>query len=400
MKLEEPVVPEAYVGREQAYIKHLFLRKYLERLVHKIASFANCIVYVDGFSGPWKSAAQNYADTSFCIALKALTDARRSWLTMPAGNRRDVVMEARLVEEEDEPFDQLQHIGSHFPEVSVTPYHGDFMAFAPAIAAALPANAFSFVLVDPKGFGLDMAKLKPLLERERSEAVFNFMFDYANRFPSLASLGPTYDRLLPGVDWRTHLADLEANPATTPEERKHAFLGWFKHAIRNVSGYRFIADVEIQYPGKDRTFYFLVYGTRKPPGIKVFRDCQIKALEEQSAIGGHMRAQAAQAGGQFELPGVTAELRTLQFKANLEREAVAARSLLLSMIPETGGIRWDRVWPDVLAEHVIREGTLGRMVNDLRKQAVLDIPGWPARKQKPDDDYCLHRGAAFARLNR
>jgi three-Cys-motif partner protein len=364
-------------------------------LVHKIGSFANRIVYVDGFSGPWKSGTQDYADTSFGIVLKALTDARRSWLTMSAGNRRDVVMEARLVEEGDEPFDQLQHIGSHFPEVKVTPYHGDFMALAPEIAAAVPPNAFSFVLVDPKGFGLDMAKLKPLLERERSEAVFNFMFDYANRFPSLTALGPTYDRLLPGVDWRTHLAELEANPATTPEERKQAFLGWFKQAIRNVSGYRFIADVEIQYPGKDRTFYFLVYGTRKPPGIKVFRDCQIKALKEQSAIGGQIRAQAEQAGGQFELPGVTAELRTLQFKVNLTREAAAARNLLLRMIPATGGIRWDHVWPDVLAEQVISEGTLGRMVNDLRKDAVLAIPGWPSLKKKPDDDYRLHRGAAF-----
>ena len=43
-------------------------------------------------------------------------------------------------------------------------------------------------------------------------------------------------------DWRTHLAELEANSATTPEERKHAFHGWFKQAIRSVSRYRFMAD--------------------------------------------------------------------------------------------------------------------------------------------------------------
>ena len=44
-----------YKGREQTYLKHFFLEKYLDRVAHKILSFQNDFVYVDGFSGPWKS---------------------------------------------------------------------------------------------------------------------------------------------------------------------------------------------------------------------------------------------------------------------------------------------------------------------------------------------------------
>lgn len=45
-----------YEGREQAYVKHTFLDRYLGRLFNKIASSRDTIAYIDGFAGPWKSA--------------------------------------------------------------------------------------------------------------------------------------------------------------------------------------------------------------------------------------------------------------------------------------------------------------------------------------------------------
>ena len=44
-----------YRGREQTYLKHFFLERYLERVAYKVGSFAPEFVYVDGFSGPWKT---------------------------------------------------------------------------------------------------------------------------------------------------------------------------------------------------------------------------------------------------------------------------------------------------------------------------------------------------------
>jgi three-Cys-motif partner protein len=394
-----PPVPVEYAGREQAYIKHLFLREYLGRLVHKIGSFAHHIVYVDGFSGPWKSGTENYADTSFGIALKALTDARSSWANMQ-GRTRDVRMSAHLVETDPSAFAQLQTIDAHFPTVDVHPYSRDFMEVAPEIASAIPSSAFSFVLVDPKGFALDMAKLKPLLARERTEVVFNFMFDFANRFTKLPQLQATFDRLFVGVDWREELDRMEADPASTPDDRKAAFLRWFKSAIRNVGGFQYVADVEVQYPGRSRTFYYLVYGTRKPAGIKVFRDCQIKALEEQSAVTGRMQIQAIADSGQgflFDPPQPTPGLK---LRTSMEQERTFAREMLLRLLPgSNSGVTWESLWPAVLNNHVISEGALGRIANELRKAEVVSIPAWSSeRKQIPDDDYRLSRGPKFPKL--
>ena len=65
-----------YVGREQAYVKHVFLQEYLEALVHKTASAYPHIVYIDGFAGPWQSATEKFEDTSFGVALAALRSAK------------------------------------------------------------------------------------------------------------------------------------------------------------------------------------------------------------------------------------------------------------------------------------------------------------------------------------
>ena len=53
---------EDYAGREQAYVKHVFLERYLEALVFKTASTYNHIVSVDGFAGPWQSASEQFED--------------------------------------------------------------------------------------------------------------------------------------------------------------------------------------------------------------------------------------------------------------------------------------------------------------------------------------------------
>ena len=37
-----------YAGREQSYVKHVFLENYLEKLVHKTASTFSNVVYIDG----------------------------------------------------------------------------------------------------------------------------------------------------------------------------------------------------------------------------------------------------------------------------------------------------------------------------------------------------------------
>ena len=64
---------EFYRGREQTYLKHFFLEHYLERVAYNIFSFSNNFVYVDGFSGPWKSQNENFDVFFFAMSSSSLT---------------------------------------------------------------------------------------------------------------------------------------------------------------------------------------------------------------------------------------------------------------------------------------------------------------------------------------
>jgi three-Cys-motif partner protein len=76
-------IPPEYHGREQSYLKHQFLREYLRRWGHKIASLGRNkrvkIWYVDCFAGPWRSEDEQLSDTSIHIGLSALSEAAETW---------------------------------------------------------------------------------------------------------------------------------------------------------------------------------------------------------------------------------------------------------------------------------------------------------------------------------
>ena len=73
-------VPIGYEGREQALIKHLLLKSYLERLLLIIGMGGRRsgrveLCYVDCFAGPWGDESDDLANTS--IAIGSLDKLRR-----------------------------------------------------------------------------------------------------------------------------------------------------------------------------------------------------------------------------------------------------------------------------------------------------------------------------------
>jgi three-Cys-motif partner protein len=291
-----------YAGREQSYVKHVFLGNYLEALAHKTASTFSNIVYVDGFAGPWQSANERFEDTSFGIALNALRRAKDSWKQMG----RDVRVSAHLVERGATAYAKLETIPQRFPDVSVSTYPGDFVGLIPTISKVIPTDAFTFFFIDPKGWRIPLQQLAPLLSRANSEVIFNFMFDFINRAVNIgdANIVEGLNELIPHGDWRNKIkeAERQAEGNLTPEARKSVLVGAFTESLGKLGNHRFVAETTILRPLKDRPLYCLCYATSHPRGIEVFRDCQIKALREQSATRAAVKLQhAAQTSGQGEM---------------------------------------------------------------------------------------------------
>jgi len=384
-----------YTDREQSYVKHVFLERYLERLVHKTASIYPHIVYVDGFAGPWQSANEKFEDTSFGIALNALRRAKASW----KDRGRDVKMSAFLVERDTEAYKQLAQIPAKYPDVTVRTYPADFLAVVPDILKDIPADAFAFFLIDPKGWRIPLNRLAPMLARPKSEVIFNFMFDFINRAASIKepAVVAGLNELIPFGDWRTALETAERTrpEGLSSDERKAILVDAFASNLAHFGKYQYVAETTILRPLKDRPLYCLFYATRHQKGIEVFRDCQAEALKKQSKTRAATKVRHAEAKtGQAEIFQSLHDMGPNDLTAFLETERVATKQLLLSLTPEEpNSIRYDELWPQVLARHVIRRTDVNQIAAQLRGDGKLLIRDWEKGKRVPQPAYHLQRPA-------
>ena len=380
-----------YAGREQAYVKHFLLSEYLEIFAHKIGSAYPEIAYVDGFSGPWQNTDETFEDTSFGIALAALTRAKATW----KGLGRDLKVSAYLVEKNPNSYAALQGVRALFPDVEIKTYSGSFIDRTPELLKDIPSQAFAFLFIDPKGWAIDMQRIAPLLNRPKCEVVFNFMFDFINRFAELKKpqISTSLDRLLVAPGWRAQLAASPKEGVRQAEYRKSVLIDAFSATLRSLGGYTHVAETTVLRPTRDRPLYSLVYGTRSVTGLEVFRDCQIKALREQSQIRGVAKLNAvANASRQSEIFGSLSDMTldpTIDF---LHAEYRAASDILLNLVPTAPNVvSWADVWPQVLARAIVTRTQVNTLAANLRKSGALTFPDWEARKRVPGDGYLLYR---------
>jgi three-Cys-motif partner protein len=347
------------------------------------------IVYVDGFAGPWQSANERFEDTSFGIALNALRQAKESWKQIG----RNVRMSAYLVERDATAYARLAEVPERFPDVSVSTYSGDFVGLIPTIVKSIPSDAFAFFFIDPKGWRIPLPQLAPLLSRTNSEVIFNFMFDFINRAVNIgdANIVAGLNELIPHGDWRSKItnAEIQGGGNLSSEVRKKVLVGAFTESLAKLGTYRFVAETTILRPLKDRPLYCLCYATRHPTGIEVFRDCQIKALQEQSTTRAAVKLQhAANTSGQGEMFESLHDMGPDELNAFLASERRQAERSLLELTPhKPAAISYETLRSDMLARHVIRRTQVNDLAVKLRQAQALEFPDWEKGKRVPQPSY-------------
>lgn len=388
----EMVSLQDYVGREQSYVKHVFLERYLETLVHKTASKYPHIVYVDGFAGPWQSANEKFQDTSFGIALNALRRAKASWK-----DKRNVRMSAFLVERDAGAYKQLAEIHRVYPDIAIKTYQADFLTVLPNILADISSDAFAFFLIDPKGWRIPLRALAPMVARLNSEVIFNFMFDFINRAASIKdhAVVSGLDELIPYGNWRSKLDEVERTrpDGSSSEERKAILVDAFGESLVQLGKYRYVAETTVLRPLKDRPLYCLFYATRHPRGIEVFRDCQVKALIEQSKTRAATKVKHAEtSSGQGEFFQSLHDMAPDELTSFLQDECTKAEKTLLELTPkEPQSITYEKLWPKVLARHVVRRPNVNEIAARLRREGRLLFPDWAKGKRVPQSNYRTQR---------
>ena len=176
---------ELYSGREQTKAKHFILRRYLQALAFKVLTISD-VTYVDGFSGPWETRTENFADSSFMIAIEVLKDAQQK-LAERGKHRR---IRCFLCERNPDAFEKLKTAVAtyHKPaeRFEIQTYGGNFTDAIPKISEFI-RNSFALIFIDPTGWtGYNFDLIKPILTPRSVEVIINYMYDFINRAVGMA----------------------------------------------------------------------------------------------------------------------------------------------------------------------------------------------------------------------
>jgi three-Cys-motif partner protein len=378
------IAPDAYAGREQAFVKHEVLRRYLRRLAIKIGQFrrGTTLNYVDGFSGPWDSVSNRDADSSPAIAMQELTAARDDLAKL----RRPTELTVRcmFVEKDPSAFTRLERLCDSFG-VATRAIPGEFESHISeaVVFARHGPNPFAFVFIDPTGWkGFGLRRIAPLLRVEPSEVLINFMLKDVLRFiddedsTAQASFEDLFGQkaALYRAEWRG-LAGLE---------REDAIVATYCRRVADVGRFTHCASTIVVNPTRDRTHYHLVFGSRSRKGLITFREIERAVIPEQQHARARAKQRTAEArSGQMHLlePASTDTDYFASLVARYRRQSRAAVEEVLTRASD--GVTYEQLVDTALSWPLTSERELKDWLSDLRSEGRVEYLGLPPRARVP-----------------
>ena len=371
---------EYYKGREQTYLKHFFLERYLERVAYNIFSFQNEFVYVDGFSGPWKSNDEKFEDTSFVIAINELRKIKTGF----AERGKNVRIRCMFIEKNSKTYSDLQHTTQSISDIEIKTVCGSFEDLIPEIVNFV-GTSFSLVFINPTGWtGYGLKKITPLLKL-RGEVIINFMFDYINRFISnpRPETAHDYDPLYGDSYWYDEYSDLVAHGAS----REDAVLGVYKQRVRAAGTFPHITSTRIKKPLHERAYFHLVYATRHWKGLVEFSEVERKAADEQEIVrdAAQLVKRENRTGMRDLLSdvGMPTEVISKNFederKANLEMAEEELRNTLEGVLE----IKYEKLLGIILEIPLVWVSDFKAILMDLKNADLIEFSGFTERQRVP-----------------
>lgn len=368
-----------YLGREQTYIKHYFLERYLEKVAYKIGSFSEDFVFVDGFSGPWKSENENYEDTSFKIAIAKLRKVRAGLNAKGKKFRIKCI----FCERSEAAYQQLVRAVSDIEDIDIVTINGDFESQINNIVYEV-GSRFCLTFIDPTGWkGYSLEKIRPLLAHKPGEVIINFMFDHINRFiehPN-KSVESGFDSLFGSRVWR--------NLKGESVGREQQLIDMYAQRIVTTGHYKYVTSTAIKKPKAERTCFHLIYGTRHPEGVLEFRKAEESSAKEQELVRSSARhLEKEKETGQTDLFGISNEPEDQGYLLEEIRQSnlASAENKILYLLRESGAMNFQRLSAEIQSIPLIWESDMKRMVLELRERNEIEIIGMTARERVPKKD--------------
>jgi three-Cys-motif partner protein len=269
---------QAYYNREQSAVKQYILREYLLPFALVVGTFSD-ISYIDCCAGPWESRTEDFKDTSFANAVRALSGAKERL----AEFGHSPTISCLFIEEDQQAYDNLTKFCSTVAQIEAEPLQGDFTQKIPDIKSFLKRHRhpFPFFFIDPTGWKpIRISAVKPILQINPGEVLINFMTSHIRRFLALENLD--FDALF-GSGHTQEIAELHGS------ERDEAAVFAYASEVKKAGKFEYICTTVVPNPLKQQAHFHLIYGTRHWRGVEKFKEAEKRALKFAGEARTHAR---------------------------------------------------------------------------------------------------------------
>ena len=374
---------EPYSGREQTQAKHFILKRYLQALAYKVLTFKD-ITYVDGFSGPWRTATEDFSDSSFMIAISTLLDVQKQIRARAAPGRTNPRIRCFFSESDPQTFEKLERAVSRYHRPAdgfeVKTYFGRFEDAVDEIDAYI-AGSFPLIFIDPTGWtGYPFETIKKLFLRQRCEVLINFMLDFVSRFSHRddESIASSLNQILGGPGWR-ELLDPELPQGLAVEEL-------FRETLKAEGRFHSVVSAKIERATMDRTHFSIIYATKQLAGLKVFRETEYRALKfhSRNRAAAQERRREERTGISDMFPEAHATIKETSIDEIVEEQAKTASATLLQFLERHGELRFQQVLTEIIEKYMLRETNVKDICLELAKTGKIENT-WGKGNRKPRD---------------
>lgn len=374
---------DLYTGREQTYIKHFILRNYLERFAIIVGSKWDALTYVDCFSGPWKAKSEKLEDTSFSIALEQLRKARKVHRERTG---RTLRLRCFFLEKTPSAYRKLRLFADKIDDVDIETKNKELEEGIQDILNFVQRggpDSFPFIFIDPTGWsGFAMETIAPLLQLNPSEVLINFMTEHIRRFVESPQkqTQASFVNLFGSSQFKDSLIGLEE------KDREDALVVAYIESVKRVGSFNHTSSAIVLHPTKDRTHFHLIYATRDPKGIEVFKDAEKKAMPvmEKAREEAQKRGREARSG-QTEIAFSIADAHdpSVYFRSLRDRYVARARAAIELLLQTEKQVVYDDAWSSAMTFPLIWESDLKDWIHEWDQDERLEIAGMQERQRVP-----------------
>jgi len=387
--LTMPADPSLYKDREQTYIKHLFLTKYLQELSYKtLQGRSNVFNFVDAFAGPWKiSDKADYSDASFHQAVKTLTDVRGHLYSL---GKRDIKIRFCFCEKRADRVEELKAFAEKKERLEIHVFQGLFEDNLDNIDEACH-DGFTFTFIDPTGWDIRSHDIFEFLKKKNGEFLLNFMSEDINRHAEYSQVAESYGRFVADPDWED---DFKALPDDLSNEEKILII--LKKRMKAAKIAKFLPNIPIKKPRENRIKMRLILGTHNKNGLELFRNVQEKVEKEEMSTRNKIKEESSGARSLFTDDEITA-MEQKALGVGCSKHCHEADALILKVLEKHPNVQFQKLSNFVLERLPLKATHVKAVLKEMKNRGDISYD-LPSKRHKPQPNTTISK-TSFAHDN-